>query len=143
MNMQPTFVFLAGCGFMAAAGCTRAETNITVCDLANHPHQHQSHRVQVSGEVNGGLDRLLLSDQSCPNKPIALSISNDVASKPHVAPLWSAIYREGNIGTVGKHIRATVSGTFGYEQKEWPGGILTVEDVGELDVRTKREKGPE
>lgn len=134
--MQLAFLVLIGLSSAAVADCSNAETHVNICDLASHLHEYRSRHVQVSGEVSGGLDRLLLSDSSCPNKPIALSISNDVAKEPRVAPLWSAIYREGNIGTVGKHIRATVSGTFGYE-KEWPGGILVVEDVRDLEVTLK------
>jgi hypothetical protein len=136
--MQPIFLALFGCGYVTVANCIGTEAPVTVCDLADNVHKYRSHQVQVSGEVIGGLERLLLVDGSCQNKPISLSISNNVAKNPHVAPLWSAIYREGNIGTVGKHIRVTVSGAFGYE-REWPGGILTVEDVHDLEVTLEPE----
>ena len=115
------------------AGEGVAQSRTTVCDLARHPLKYVSRRVEVYGEIRGGLDRLLLSDRSCRRRPVAISISNDAVGRPDVAPLWSAIYREGNIGTVGKRITATVVGTFSYERGEWPGGVRTVEGVRNLE----------
>ena len=137
MRVRGRALFLAVIGVSCgvSGGGSSAQGRTTVCDLARHPQMYRSQRVEVSGEFRGGLDRLLLSDRSCPNRPVALSISNDVAKQPDVAPLWSAIYREGSIGTVGKHISATVRGTYRYERREWPGGVLSVEGVRDLQVR--------
>ena len=128
------FVVIAW-GFLS--GCASVPMRTTVCTLMTNVIQHDASHVVVSGEVHGGLDRLLLSDRSCPAEPIALSISNRVAGKPDVAPLWSAIYRQGNIGTYGKRINATVVCTFHYVTNEWPNGVLIVEDVRSLEVALK------
>ncbi len=126
------FTAILSCAATVVESSTKSR--MTVCELAKQPQKYRFQNIEVSGEIKGGLDRLLLSDRFCPNRPIALSISNDVAQKADVAPLWSAIYREGSIGTVGKHIRATVSGTFGYERGEWPKGVLSVNRVRDLEI---------
>lgn len=122
-------------------GCSGAAARTTVCELAATASPHGSINVEVSGEVHGGLDRLLLSDRSCPTKSIALSISNSVVKRPSVAPLWAAIYRQGNIGTTGKSIHATVTGTYNYGASDWPSGVLTVEDVSGLEVESREMDG--
>lgn len=129
------FVLIAW-GFLS--GCGSVPMRTTICTLTTNVIQHEASRVVVSGEVHGGLDRLLLSDRSCPAEPVALSISNAIAEKPNVAPMWSAIYRQGDIGTYGKRIHATVVGTFHYVANDWPNGVLIVEDVSGLEVTLKK-----
>ena len=130
-----SFLFvMIGIGTAVVASEGIAQDRTTACDLARHTRKHLSHRVEVFGEIRGGLDRLVLSDYSCPGKPVMISISNEFANHPDVAPFWSAIYREGSIGTVGKHITATVIGTYSHKRGDWPGGVLSVEGVRDLNV---------
>jgi hypothetical protein len=125
-----TLIIAIGLQSTACSAAVRA----SVCDLAAHQHRYRAAWVEVSGKVNGGLDRLLLSDRSCPSAVIAFVISNDVAKKPDVAPLWEAIYRQGNIGTVGKDIEATITGTVSAGKGGWPKVVLKVESVSALKV---------
>lgn len=119
------------------SGCGSAPTRTTVCQLMTTIAQREAVRVEISGEVRGGLDRLLLSDRSCPTEPVSLLISNNVAKTPDVAPLWSAIYRQGNIGTADKRIHTTLVGEFRRSAGAWPDGVLLVEHVRRLEVEIK------
>jgi hypothetical protein len=81
-----------------------------------------------------GVEALYLSDRSCPDLAVGIDISDEIAGKPDVAPLVSAIYRQGYIGTVGKRIRATIVGDYEGKRWKWLDGMLYVKAVHDLEV---------
>ena len=119
-------IFLAGVMPMDVGA-----TSTTLCKLARHSKSYSGQKITVSGVVHAGLDRVLLSSNQCPNQPVTLIISNAVAKRPDVAALWSAIYRQGSIGTVGKRISGTIVGQY-RSASEWPHREIVVEGVRDL-----------
>lgn len=135
MNLRSWAAVFAVAGLSCAlvTGESVAQDRTTVCDLARTPKKYISHRVEVSGDVVGGVE-LILRDRSCPRTAIGISIF-EASGEPDVVPLWSAIYREGYIGTADKSITATLIGTYRYDRGAWPGGVLDVEHVHNLKVK--------
>jgi hypothetical protein len=115
----------------------KASRASTVCDLIRDHSKFASKSVSVYGQVRGGVDGLSLSDTSCPGPPVAIVISNAVANRPDAAPLWRAIYRDGYIGTVGKDIRARITGTYSYSPGRWPRGSIAVDTVSDFSYAKK------
>ncbi len=68
---------------------------------------------------------------------MALVISNKLAKTTRVRPLWNAIYRQGYIGTVGKHITGTFTGSYEAHDTGRRVGTLTLYDVHNLQVQTE------
>lgn len=117
--------------------CASAEAvRATVCELSQHPERYASQHVEVTARVGGGGEHdLLLVDANCPKDLIALSIANDSIDKPDIKPLWTAVYREGFIGTVGKHTTGAFTGKYLPQDDVLMKGTLELESVRNLDVK--------
>lgn len=122
-------------------GVAVADTSqTTVCELAQHPQKYKSRRVSVSARVGGGGQHdLLIGDMSCPDELIVLSIPDKIIERSDIWPLWKAIYREGAIGTAGKHITGSFVGVYSDQDEEdkvpWLKGVITLEQIQNLKVQ--------
>ena len=95
--------------------------------------------------MTGAIDALILRDAQCPTQSVVLLISNSVANKPDVAPLWASIYREGHIGTLGKCISADFVGKFHLNATGSGRHTLALKGVRNLDrscPETNKSKTP-
>ncbi len=117
----------------AARGPVR---HISTCDLRHYSKSLLGARVAVSGVVSAGLDDILVESPGC-NQPLILSIDNAIIDHSDVKPLWYAIYRQGYIGTVSKHITGTFVGRIG-ALSEWPFRQMTLEAVRDLHVELQQ-----
>lgn len=129
---------MIGCAAMLSVSCSSVirKPDITdLCALVAQPAHFDHKIVQVHGIIRSdGIEHTVLVDGSCDHKGVALSISDEVASHTDAKALLDAIYREGPIGTAGKHIAATITGVFLSSPGGRPPRTLFVKSVSDLKV---------
>jgi hypothetical protein len=118
----------------ASADLGAAANHVTICELISDPTKNSNKLIEVSAQVRATFDNLFLIDSGCPRSSLALLISNKTAKKASVRPLWAAIYRQGNIGTVGKRITATFVGTYESSEEASAVGTLKLQGIRNLKV---------
>lgn len=110
-----------------------------LCAIAAHPGDFDHKAVQVHAVIESdGIEHTGLIDESCSSKGMALSIPDKVANHPDVKRLIDAIFRDGQVGTIGKRITATVSGTFLSRPDGRPSRELVLESVSDLKVSRQK-----
>lgn len=131
-------IFLGVFVLPAVASCatTGKHSNATsLCTLASNGAKFDHTIVSFNAVIESdGIEHTALTDNACPGKGIALSITDKAAMQPTVKNLVDAIFRQGRIGTVGKHITATVSGLFLFTPEKIPRRTLVLESVSNLSV---------
>lgn len=119
----------------ACVAATRKPVAMNLCTLATHAKQFDHKLVRVQGVVRSdGIEHTALLDESCPTKAAALSISYEDDAPPGAKGLFNAIYRDGQIGTIGKHITAVITGVFLSHPGKRPPRELVVKSVSDLKV---------
>lgn len=140
MKAQPTL----GCciAILGIASCSAAAVKpraTDLCTLVSRPAEFDHQVVQVRATVQSdGIEHTGLIDDACQGKGVALSISNESAARPDVKQLVDAIFHQGRMGTIGKHITATVSGTFLSRPGNRPSRELILESVSNLKVSSHK-----
>jgi len=106
--------FLVSC---LALGQEGKPTETGLCSLVAHPKQFNNKRVRVNARVESAVIEggIWLEDASCEPHGVELSIPDHIRNHPEEHPdfkaLDDAIRLQGNIGTVGKKITATFTGS--------------------------------
>lgn len=131
-------IFLVTLVLPAVASCatTGAHSNATgLCVLASNGVKFDHAIVSFNAVIESdGIEHTALTDDACPGKGIALSITDKASMRPTVKSLLDAIFRQGRIGTMGKHVTATVSGLFLFTPEKIPKRTLVLESVSNLNV---------
>lgn len=125
-------------------GSQRREQNpkdVDFCRLVTHPKDFNGKWVRVRARVEttvieGGT---WLESPLCKERAVNLFVPDEIRSDPEGHPdykaLDEAIFR-GNIGTVGKIITATFTGTFS-SRSQRPNLVLTLGEVYDLKLKVK------
>lgn len=133
------FLLLAAC-FAGSEPQEQKPTDIEFCRLVTHPKDFNGKQVRVMARVEttvieGGT---WLGSPLCEQRSVELIVPDQIRSHPEEYPgykaLADAILFRGNIGTVGKSITATFTGTFTARSRK-PKLVLTIGEVHDLDVK--------
>ena len=114
--------------------------DVDFCRLVTHPKDFRDQRVRVGAHVEtavieGGTS---LQSPSCERYSVELFVPDQIRSHPQEYPgyntLDDAIVSRGNIGTIGKSITATFTGTITSQHRRLK---LTMDEVDDVEVKVK------
>jgi len=117
------------------AGENQAGFNVSVCELVANHGKYSSQYVNVTGALGGIFEGFFLGSRECPHVRVKLSISDENAKHPSVVRLLNILWNVGGIGTGGKSVSGTFSGTYEYAADPLTNGTLILDTVPEMDVK--------
>ena len=122
---------------LAAAGARAIPRSASVCELATNPQRFDGSLVRVRGKIDGnGRNKIFIEDDACPEYGVALDGAGVASNDPNMRRMTEA---EGDFSwqkkSEQKTIRATIIGTYHYNEIDIPTRLLIMESVHNLTIR--------
>jgi hypothetical protein len=120
-----------------AAGTRATPRRASVCDLATYPKRFDGLLVRVRGTIEGnGRNKMLIKDDACPELGVGLEGAVDASNDPNMTRMTDAWHEfRWQKESEQKTIRATIIGTYHYNEVDVPVRLLVMESVHNLTIR--------